>query len=77
MDIKEELRNRLVADKITTLITTVIWVLIIGYIICSNIVSGIICLKKSDWIIIVVGILCIAYELFRFFSYRKKLKELE
>ena len=77
MEIKKELKEYLLADKIKAIISIIIWFLILFYILYKIIVGGVNSLKIIDWILGCVGVLFIVYGLFRFCDSRKKLKELQ
>lgn len=77
MDIKQELKNQIVARIITAIALIIIWIFVLVYILRRDITKGIQSTQTTDWIIIGLGVLVIAYETYSVLKSRKKLKELD
>ncbi len=77
MDIKQELKNHILARIVTAIALIIIWISILVYILSRCITHGTQSTQTTDWIIIGLGVLVIAYETYSVLKNRKKLKELD
>lgn len=77
MDIKQELKNQIAARIVAAIALIIIWIFVLVYILRRDITHGIQSMQTTDWIIIGLGVLVIAYETYSVLKNRKKLKELD
>lgn len=77
MDVKKDLRDQLITQKILAVVTLVGWILILIYIVRTIIAGEIIVGDTFDWVIVAVGLFSIVFEAFRIRSLRNKIRELE
>lgn len=76
MDIKKELKNQFVGQRIAAIMSLIVC-LFIPVLTLRNVPRGIEHVEKSDWIIAGLGVVLIVFWLYRLRGIRKKMRELE